>query len=150
MRLNPVLENEMKRNMRSMKGTWIIFGVNVLLTAVAIITYFGTGGSKEFLTAGQYRFPIQCYMMMAYALFMMIGVLVPGVAGGSIAIERERKTLEILLTTHLSPWKVVVGKLESSLSFIFLVSFSALPVISHPGFWGSFSGGFIFSGGYFW
>ena len=53
-RLNPVLENEMKRNMRSMKGTWIIFGVNVLLTAVAVITYFGTGGSKEYLTAGQY------------------------------------------------------------------------------------------------
>lgn len=129
-RLNPVLENEMKRNMRSMKGTWIIFGVNVLLMAVAVITYFGTGGSKEYLTAGQYRFPIQCYMMMAYALFMMIGVLVPGIAGGSIAIERERKTLDILLTTHLSPWKVVVGKLEASLSFIFLVSFSALPVIS--------------------
>lgn len=130
MRLNPVLENEMKRNMRSMKGSWIVFGVNVFLTIVAVVTYFGTGGSKEFLTAGQYQFPVQCYMMMAYALFGMICILVPGLSGGSIAIERERRTLDLLLTTHLSPWKVVIGKLESSLSFIFLIAFSSLPVIA--------------------
>ena len=35
-----------------------------------------------------------------------------------------------MLTTHLSRWKVVIGKLESSLSFIFLVAFSALPVMA--------------------
>ena len=130
MKLNPVLENEMKRNMRSIKGSCVIFIVNVILTVVALITYFGTVGQQDFLTSGQYRFLVQYYVMMAYALFLMICMLVPGIAGGSIAIERDRKTLDVLLTTHLSPWKVVIGKLESSLSFIFLVAFSALPVMS--------------------
>lgn len=130
MRLNPVLENEMKRNMRSMKGSWIIFGTNFVLTMVAVITYFGTGGFKTYLTAGQYCFPIRCYMMMAYAMFGMVCLLVPGIAGGSIAVERERKTLDILLTTHLSPWRIVIGKLESSLSVIFLIAFSSIPVVS--------------------
>ena len=60
----------------------------------------------------------------------MICLLVPGITGGSIAIERERKTLDILLTTHLSPWKIVFGKLESSLSMIFLIAFSTLPAVS--------------------
>ncbi|MBS6194986.1 MAG: ABC transporter permease [Clostridiales bacterium] len=130
MQINPVLGSEMKRNMRSMKGSWMIMGVNLFMTIVAVVTYFGTGGRKPYLEAGQYQFPIQCYMMMAYALFAMVCVLVPGVAGGSIAIERERKTLDILLTTHLSPWKIVIGKLEASLCVIFLIAFSALPVIS--------------------
>lgn len=53
----------------------------------------------------------------------------PGTAGGAIAGERERKTLDLLLTTHLSPWKIILGKLESSLCLIFLISFSTLPVI---------------------
>ncbi|NCB91520.1 MAG: hypothetical protein EOM40_02955 [Clostridia bacterium] len=130
MQMNPVLENEMKRNMRSMRSSWVIFAVNLLLTIVAVVTYFGIGGKEKYMTAGQYRFPIQCYMMMAYTLFAMVCVLVPGVAGGSIAIERERKTLDILLTTHLSPWKIVIGKLEASLCLVFIIAFSALPAIS--------------------
>lgn len=130
MRMNPVLENEMKRNMRSMKSSWVIFGVNFLLTVVAMAAYFGAGGAKEYLASGQYRFPVQCYMMISYVLFAMVCLLVPGIAGGSIAIERERRTLDILLTTHLSPWKIIIGKLESSLSMIFLISFSALPAVS--------------------
>lgn len=130
MKMNPVLENEMKRNMRSMKSSWVILGVNLLLTAVALATYFGTGNVRTYMAAGQYRFPVQCYMIMAYVLFFMVCILVPGTAGGSIAIERERRTLDMLLTTHLSPWKIVIGKLESSLSMIFLISFSALPAVS--------------------
>lgn len=130
MKMNPVLENEMKRNTRSMKSSWIIFGVNLMLTIAAVATYFGMGGNNDYLSSGQYRYPVKCYMMMAYILFFMVCILVPGVAGGSIAIERERRTLDILLTTHLSPWKIVIGKLESSLSMVFLISFSTLPAVS--------------------
>ena len=130
MKINPVLENEIKRNMRSIKGSWMILGGNLLLSAVAVVTYFGMGGNREYMTAGQYRFPIQCYMMMAYVLFILICLLVPGIAGGSIAIERERRTLDILLTTHLSPWRIIVGKLESSLCTIFMLALSSLPVVS--------------------
>ena len=130
MRMNPVLENEMKRNTRSMRISWIVFGVNLLLTIMSIAAYFGTVGRVGYLSSGQYRYPVKCYMIMAYTLFFMVCLLVPGITGGSIAIERERKTLDILLTTHLSPWKIVMGKLESSLSMIFLIAFSALPAIS--------------------
>ena len=130
MKINPVLENEIRRNMRSMKVSWMIFGGNLLLTLVAVVTCFGTGAGRDYMAAAQYRFPVQCYMIMAYVLFILICLLVPGIAGGSIAIERERRTLDILLTTHLSPWKIIVGKLEASLCVIFMLACSALPVIS--------------------
>ena len=130
MRMNPVLENDMKRNMRSMKSSWVVFGITLLLTIISVAAYFGTASPGGYLSSGQYRYPVKCYMLIAYTLFFMIYLLVPGIAGGSIAIERERKTLDILLTTHLSPWKIVLGKLESSLSMIFLIAFSTLPAVS--------------------
>ena len=129
MRKNPVLENEMKRYTRNMKCAWIILGVNLVLALFALIAQMGLSGRENYMTILQYRFPIQCYVLMGYGLFLAICILIPGLAGGSIAGERERKTLDLLLTTHLSPWKIILGKLESSLCLIFLISFSTLPVI---------------------
>ena len=130
MKINPVLENEIRRNMRSMKVSWMIFGGNLLLTLVAVVTCFGTGAGRDYMAAAQYRFPLPCFLIMAFVFVLLICLLVPGIAGGSIAIERERRTLDILLTTHLSPWKIIVGKLEASLCVIFMLACSALPVIS--------------------
>lgn len=129
MRKNPVLGNEIKRYTRNMKCAWIILAVNLILALFALIAQMGVSGRENYMTILQYRFPIQCYVLMAYGLFLTICILIPGMAGGSIAGERERKTLDLLLTTHLSPWKIVLGKLESSLFLIFLVSFSTLPVM---------------------
>ena len=129
MRKNPVLGNEIKRYTRNMKCAWIILAVNLILALFALIAQMGVSGRENYMTILQYRFPIQCYVLMAYGLFLTICILIPGIAGGSIAGERERKTLDLLLTTHLSPWKIVLGKLESSLFLIFLVSFSTLPVM---------------------
>ena len=106
MRKNPVLENEMKRYTRNMKCAWIILGVNLVLALFALIAQMGLSGRENYMTILQYRFPIQCYVLMGYGLFLAICILIPGLAGGSIAGERERKTLDLLLTTHLSPWKI--------------------------------------------
>lgn len=129
MRKNPVLENERKRYTRNMKCAWIILGVNLVLAIAALLTQIGVSGREHYMTILQYRFPVQCYVIMSYGLFLTICMLIPGIAGGSIAGERERRTLDLLLTTHLSPWKIVWGKLESSIFLIFMISFSTLPVI---------------------
>lgn len=129
MRKNPVLDSEMKRYSRNMKCAWIILGVNLVLALFALIAQMGFSGRNDYMTIQQYRFPIQCYVLMAYGLFLAICVMIPGIAGGAIAGERERRTLDLLLTTHLSPWKIILGKLESSLFLIVLISFSTLPVI---------------------
>lgn len=129
MRKNPVLENEMKRHTRNMKCAWIILGVNLVLALAELLAQMGVSGRERYMTILQYRFPVQCYVIMSYGLFLTICMLIPGVAGGSIAGERERRTLDLLLTTHLSPWKIVLGKLESSIFLIFMISFSTLPVI---------------------
>jgi ABC-type transport system involved in multi-copper enzyme maturation permease subunit len=58
---------------------------------------------------------------------MLVG---PVFAAGSITNERERRTLELLLTTTLSPWQILSGKLVSSLRVsVVLTSFLVWPVL---------------------
>lgn len=83
-----------------------------------------------YMTPLSYTMPMRCYMMMAYLLFFLLLLTVPVIAGASISLEREKRTLDLLLTTHLNPWKIIIGKLEASLSIIFVIAFSAMPALS--------------------
>lgn len=62
---------------------------------------------------------------------MLFNVLVgPVFAAGSITSERERQTLELLLTTTLSPWEILWGKMLSSLRVsVVLTAFVAWPLL---------------------
>ncbi len=130
MRLNPVFEKEMKRNSRSGRISWIIFVCNLLLALVAFICYFGESSQLGYLAPASYSVPINCYILMTYLLFILVVLSVPAVAGGSISLEREKKTLDVLLTTNLNPWRIITGKLEASLGVVFILTVSALPVLS--------------------
>ena len=57
-------------------------------------------------------------------------LLVPGLVGGSIAGERERQTLDLLLCTRVRPWRVVIGKLGASLAFMGFLLVASLPILS--------------------
>ena len=58
---------------------------------------------------------------------MLVG---PVFAAGTITNERERRTLELLLTTTLSPWQILSGKIVSSLRVsMVLTSFLVWPLL---------------------
>ena len=130
MNWNPVFEKEIKKNTRSVRISWIVFGCNLLLGAIALICFFGESSIRGYMTPASYTMPMRCYMIMAYLLFFLMLLTIPLVAGASISLEREKRTLDLLLTTHLNPWKIIIGKLEASLSIIFVIAFSAMPALS--------------------
>lgn len=130
MNWNPVFEKEVKRNTRSIRISWIVFGCNLMLGAIALVCFFGESSIYGYMTPLSYTMPMRCYMMMAYLLFFLLLLTVPVIAGASVSLEREKRTLDLLLTTHLNPWKIIIGKLEASLSIIFVIAFSAMPALA--------------------
>ena len=51
-------------------------------------------------------------------------------SAGAVTNERERQTLELLLTTALSPWQILSGKMLSSLRVsVVLTSFLVWPIL---------------------
>ncbi len=59
---------------------------------------------------------------------VLVIVLAPAFTTGAISLERERQTLDLLVTTPLSSLGLVIGKLGSALAYVFLLIFASLPM----------------------
>ena len=57
-------------------------------------------------------------------------LVIPSNTSGSISGEKERKTLDILLSSKMSPYAIVIGKLMASLNMVMMLAVSSLPVLS--------------------
>ena len=66
MNLNPVFQTEVRRNSRSVRISWIVFGGNLLLAVIAAICFFGAGDFRGYVNARQYLIPIRCHMPVSY------------------------------------------------------------------------------------
>ncbi|MCI9078283.1 MAG: ABC transporter permease subunit [Lachnospiraceae bacterium] len=129
MKINPVYGKEVKLRVRSLKFAMTILFFNLGLVAIALL-----GFEMIFNININYRIDysgaIVVYFVIICIEAAMVAFLVPVFTAGSIAGEREKQTLEILLTTVLKPGQIVIGKLMSSISMVVLLVFSSLPIIS--------------------
>lgn len=130
MKINPVFEKELRMFERSIKVSWVIFIYNIILAIVAFIIFYDMLHTSRFTGSVEYTNMIQIYIIMAYIQFGMLILIIPGLTAGAISGERERQTLDILLSTQMKPWQIIVGKLESSLSIALLLAITSLPVVS--------------------
>ncbi len=62
--------------------------------------------------------------------FLTVLVVTPALVAGSIAEEKERRTLEYLLATDLTNRELVLGKLISRLALLLLFFLAGIPVLS--------------------
>lgn len=130
MKINPVLRKELKIMGRTVKTSVIIFMYNIILTSVSLYVFFEMLDNQKFTGAIEYSYMLQIYIIMAYIEFFLLLLIVPGLTAGSIAGERERQTLDVLLVTNMRPWQIVLGKIESSIAMVGLLVICSLPIVS--------------------
>ena len=130
MKLNPVFKNEIKLSSRTMKSSWMVFGYNAVLIVASMMVLYSMMDTVHYGYSMDYSEMVGLYVVMAYMEFGMILLIIPAITAGSIAGERERQTLDMLLATKMKPWSIVLGKLESSLSSVLMLAVSSLPVLS--------------------
>jgi ABC-type transport system involved in multi-copper enzyme maturation permease subunit len=61
---------------------------------------------------------------------LLVLVLAPAFTTGAISLEREKQTLDLLVTTPLSTLGMVIGKLFSALIYVFLLIIASIPLAS--------------------
>jgi ABC-type transport system involved in multi-copper enzyme maturation permease subunit len=76
------------------------------------------------------RFNEAFFTRFTLVQFALIVLLTPGVTAGAIAEEKERRTLEFLLTTELSGYEIVLGKLVARIAYMLLLLLTGLPVLA--------------------
>ena len=85
----------------------------------------GLGGSAAFASAaiGQELF---AGLMMLVTLLVVL--LAPAFTSGAISLEREKQTLDLLVTTPISSLAIVIGKLLSALTYVFVLIAASVPL----------------------
>jgi ABC-type transport system involved in multi-copper enzyme maturation permease subunit len=61
---------------------------------------------------------------------LLVLVLAPAFTTGAISLEREKQTLDLLVTTPLSTMGMIIGKLFSALTYVFLLILASIPFAS--------------------
>lgn len=68
------------------------------------------------------------FVALMFLQTLMISVLAPASTAGTISGERERQTLDLLAVTPISSVAIVVGKLLSALTWVFILILASVPV----------------------
>jgi ABC-2 type transport system permease protein len=121
MRVNPVLRNESKLTVRTPRFTIMLFIYIAILSAGTLLFY--NSYSNDIYASGlNMQGSVMLYIGMAIAQAVLLMFIVPSLTSTSICSEREKQTLDILLSTRLSTFQIIIGKLlASSLKVIMLI-----------------------------
>lgn len=130
MRMNPVYKRETMVSARSFRLALVLLVFNGILALVALLNMYSTLATVRLTAEIQYTSFLDLYVFVAVLEFMMLIFIMPAITAGSISGERERQTLELMLTTQMTPTEIVFGKLAASLSTMFLMIISSFPIVA--------------------
>lgn len=130
MRMNPVYKRETMVSARSFRLALILLVFNGILALVALLNMYSTLAQVRLTAEIQYTSFMDLYLFVAILEFVMLLFIMPAITAGSISGERERQTLELMLTTQMTPTQIVLGKLAASFSTVFLMIISSFPIIA--------------------
>jgi hypothetical protein len=131
--LSAVGVKELRGRMRGRRAFVILTVYLVLLAAFAwmmeliLEQRFGRGaaGTAAFASASIGRGVFSALMMLET---LLVVALAPAFTAGAISIEREKQTLDMLATTPISSLSIVIAKLFSALTYVFILIFASIPL----------------------
>lgn len=124
---NPIIRKELMARMRGGKPMITIVSY---VAATVIFSYGYTGMISVNPFMDNSRLGISLFAMITMLQLGFIIFIIPSLTSNTISREKESGTLDILLTTPLSSWKIVVGKLISSIAYSSLLIIASLPALS--------------------
>ena len=139
---NPVLVKEIKLRFRNMKSFTGLFFYLIIMG----IFVFGFVYLTSSISGGGFFRPEESFILFTMLSFIQLGLILfitPALTAGTVSTEREKQTLNILLTTAQSSFQIILGKLLSSIAFLLLLLVSGLPIYSMVFLYGGVSPGQI-------
>lgn len=130
MRGNPVYKREMTVSSRSIRVPVIMMVFNSVLALVALLNMYSMTSQVRVTAEISYASFLDLYVFVAAIEFLMLVFIMPALTSGSISGERERQTLNLMLSTQMTPFQIVIGKLMSSMVNMALLVVSSFPVVS--------------------
>lgn len=128
---NPVLIKEMRARLRGTRA-YVLLAIYLIILSVITYISFSTfilhGGKLFYYARPNSEVGRGIFIGLSMAQMFLIMVVAPAFLVGAITLEREQKTYNLLRVTPLEPRTIIEGKLISSLSYIFLLLISSIPL----------------------
>lgn len=126
-KINPILMKDCMVGSRSMKMSWAIFGINLLFMIIVLIML---AVNDEYPIVYYYKSISNIFPVLAVCETAILVLVIPIMTSGSISGERERQTLDIMLTTPIKPIAIVTGKLLSAILTVAMYVISSVPLLA--------------------
>ena len=114
--------------MRSFRTILIVIAYMAVLLAIALA--FLNPFMRDSLGMDDMIKGVECYLFLLAAQFGLLILIAPAMTSASIAGERERQTMELLLVTNTGSFRIVLGKALESFAVLALLIICGLPVMS--------------------
>lgn len=129
MMMNPILNKELTIGSRSIKMSIHLMLYNLVLGGIAIITLMALRAESQYGGA-DYQTLMALFPILATLQCFIILFMIPVLTASSIAGERERQTLDVMLTTPIRPFSIVLGKVFTAMAQVLMYVVSSIPIMS--------------------
>lgn len=127
MRINPVLRNEATVGVRTWKFPLMVSIYSVVLAGIGCFLLYGVIKESEIFGL-DLNISIQIYLILSVVQALLLMFMVPSMSAPAITSEREKQTLDVLLSTKMSSLSIIIGKLFASVSKVIILIVVSLPI----------------------
>lgn len=131
-RWNPIVKKDLQVTARSMRLSWGLFAYDVVLVLAFLLALAVIQGesSNYYSSRNIYSYLIYLFPVLAIAQVCIVALIAPIITASSISGEKERQTFDIMLTTCMSPFSIVLGKVVSAVIRILFFVAAGMPVMA--------------------
>lgn len=130
--VNPIVKKDLQVSARSMRLAWSVFAYEAILTIAFLLALVVIQADSDFIYSNSniYNRLVYLFPVIAIAQVCIIALITPIITASSISGEKERQTFDVMLTTAMSPFSIVVGKVISAVIRIMFYVVGSLPILA--------------------
>lgn len=144
MQLNPIIKRDVRVQSRSMKICWGVFVYELILALVFFLVMLIIQEENKYSTSNIYSTLVLLYPILGVTQLVVLALIVPVRTASAISGEKERQTFDIMMTTSMTPFSIILGKVMTAIiqSMFFVVA--SMPVMALSFVIGGMSWSYLF------
>lgn len=127
---NPVLRRELLTALRSNKAFILHFFFLLILGAVIFLAW--PQGEE---VAAHSQMARKLFQFFGIGQMVLLSVLAPAFSASAMTLEKEKRCLDLLLTSPIQPHTILMGKFLSAVLYLFLLVLSTAPIVTVCAVW---------------
>jgi hypothetical protein len=128
---NATAKRDFRAQLRGNKALWLWSVYLALLFAVAYFVYDGIQRNGAVMSVSEVQDQLQqFYQTMMIWMAVIVCVITPALTAGTIPVERQRRSLDLLFSAPVSMKGLLVGKMISSYRYLWMLLVLSLPITS--------------------